>query len=160
MILSFFIGGSLFTIIELVVNRFDNTALGALISMIPIGFLTTFIIKKSNILNYVRNIFFVVCLNLLCSVIFYIGLKFLPLDKNIVIQVENSITCNLYKNVIEPTLISNKKIDCNNSSKKKIEVSLETRNFPIFNNLFFILLFVLIFFKLPKQFRDKTVAPD
>jgi len=82
------------------------------------------------------------------------------LDKNIVIQVENSITCNLYKNVIEPTLISNKKIDCNNSSKKKIEVSLETRNFPIFNNLFFILLFVLIFFKLPKQFRDKTVAPD
>ena len=85
MILSFFIGGSLFTIIELVVNRFDNAALGALISMIPIGFLTTFIIKKSNIVNYVRNIFFVVCLNLICSVIFYIGLKFLPLDKNIVI---------------------------------------------------------------------------
>jgi len=85
MIISFLIGGSLFTIIELVVNRFDNTALGALISMIPIGFLTTFIIKKSNIVNYVRNIFFVVCLNLICSVIFYIGLKYLPLDKNIVI---------------------------------------------------------------------------
>ena len=85
MILSFLIGGSLFTIIELVVNRYDNTALGALISMIPIGFLTTFIIKKSNIVNYVRNIFFVVCLNLICSVIFYIGLKYLPLDKNIVI---------------------------------------------------------------------------
>ena len=85
MILSFLIGGSLFTIIELVVNRFENNALGALISMIPIGFLTTFIIKKTNIVNYVRNIFFVVCLNLICSIIFYIAIKFLPLDKNIVI---------------------------------------------------------------------------
>ena len=40
MILSFLIGGILFSVIEIVVNRFDNTALGALISMIPIGFLT------------------------------------------------------------------------------------------------------------------------
>lgn len=87
MILSFFIGGSLFTIIELVVNRFDNTALGALISMIPIGFLTTFIIKKSNIVNYVKNIFFVVCLNLICSIIFYISLKLIPLNKNFIILI-------------------------------------------------------------------------
>ena len=85
MILSFFIGGILFSVIEIVVNRFDNTALGALISMIPIGFLTTFIIKKSNMVNYIRNIFFVVLLNLLSAVIFYFAVKFIPINQNIII---------------------------------------------------------------------------
>jgi hypothetical protein len=37
MIYSFIFGGVLFTIINLVVNKLNNSALGALISMIPIG---------------------------------------------------------------------------------------------------------------------------
>ena len=61
MILNFILGGLLFSIIHFVVNTLNNTALGAMISMIPIGFLSTYIIKsRTLLLQYIRNIIFVI----------------------------------------------------------------------------------------------------
>jgi hypothetical protein len=81
MLFNFLLGGVLFTIIDIVVNRFDNAKLGAIISMVPIGFLSIFIINKKYIDQYVRNIFFVVCVTLIITAIFYISLKFIPINK-------------------------------------------------------------------------------
>ena len=86
MIFSFIIGGMLFMIIDYVVNKLDNPALGALISMVPIGFLSVFIVKKQNVVIYVKNIFFVVCVTLLTTVLFYLALNFLSINKNIITQ--------------------------------------------------------------------------
>lgn len=81
MIFNFLLGGILFTIIDLVVNRFNNPKLGAIISMVPIGYLSIFIINKKYIDQYVRNIFFVVCGTLLITGIFYLTLKYIPINK-------------------------------------------------------------------------------
>jgi glucan phosphoethanolaminetransferase (alkaline phosphatase superfamily) len=79
MILNFILGGLLFSIIHFVVNTLNNTALGAMISMIPIGFLSTYIIKNRNLLlQYIRNIIFVIIGTLCISIIFYLVLKYLP----------------------------------------------------------------------------------
>ena len=79
MILTFILGGLLFSIIHFVVNTLKNAALGAMISMIPIGFLSTYIIKNRNLLlQYVRNIIFVILGTLSISIIFYLVLKYLP----------------------------------------------------------------------------------
>ena len=86
MIFSFIIGGMLFMIIDYVVNKLDNPALGALISMVPIGFLSVFIVKKQNVVIYVKNIFFVVCVTLLTTVLFYLALNFLSINKYIITQ--------------------------------------------------------------------------
>ena len=83
MLYSFLLGGILFSLINYVVNKLNNTALGAIISMIPIGFLTIFIIKNKKILKqYVRNIYFVIIINLLLAGIFYLLLKYLPINSN------------------------------------------------------------------------------
>ena len=86
MIISFIIGGILFMIIDYVVNKLDNPALGALISMVPIGFLSVFIVKKQNMLLYVKNIFFVVCVTLFTTALFYLALNFLSINKYIITQ--------------------------------------------------------------------------
>jgi hypothetical protein len=79
MILNFILGGLLFSIIHFVVNTLNNTALGAMISMIPIGFLSTYIIKDRNLLlQYIRNIIFVIIGTLIMSIIFYTLIKYMP----------------------------------------------------------------------------------
>lgn len=79
MILNFILGGLLFSIIHFVVNTLNNTALGAMISMIPIGFLSTYIIKDRNLLlQYIRNIIFVIIGTLTMSIIFYMIIKYIP----------------------------------------------------------------------------------
>ena len=79
MILNFILGGLLFSIIHFVVNTLKNTALGAMISMIPIGFLSTYIIKNRNLLlQYIRNIIFVIIGTLTVSIIFYLIIKYMP----------------------------------------------------------------------------------
>ena len=79
MILNFILGGLLFSIIHFVVNTLNNTALGAMISMIPIGFLSTYIIKDRNLLlQYIRNIIFVIIGTLIMSIIFYTIIKYMP----------------------------------------------------------------------------------
>lgn len=79
MILTFILGGLLFSIIHFVVNTLKNAALGAMISMIPIGFLSTYIIKNRNLLlQYIRNIIFVIVGTLGISIIFYLVIKYLP----------------------------------------------------------------------------------
>lgn len=79
MILNFILGGLLFSIIHFVVNTLNNTALGAMISMIPIGFLSTYIIKDRNLLlQYIRNIIFVILGTLIISIIFYAIIKYMP----------------------------------------------------------------------------------
>lgn len=79
MILNFILGGLLFSIIHFVVNTLNNTALGAMISMIPIGFLSTYIIKDRNLLlQYIRNIIFVIIGTLTMSIIFYMIMKYIP----------------------------------------------------------------------------------
>ena len=86
MIFSFIIGGILFMVIDYVVNKLDNPSLGALISMVPIGFLSVFIVKKQNVVLYVKNIFFVVCVTLFTTTLFYLALNFLSINKNIITQ--------------------------------------------------------------------------
>lgn len=79
MILNFILGGLLFSIIHFVVNTLNNTALGAMISMVPIGFLSTYIIKDRNlILQYIRNIIFVILGTLIISILFYTIIKYMP----------------------------------------------------------------------------------
>ena len=79
MILNFILGGLLFSIIHFVVNTLNNTALGAMISMIPIGFLSTYIIKDRDLLlQYIRNIIFVIIGTLIMSIIFYTLIKYMP----------------------------------------------------------------------------------
>lgn len=79
MILNFILGGLLFSIIHFVVNTLNNTSLGAMISMIPIGFLSTYIIKDRNLLlQYIRNIIFVIIGTLIMSIIFYTLIKYIP----------------------------------------------------------------------------------
>ena len=79
MILNFILGGLLFSIIHFVVNTLNNTALGAMISMIPIGFLSTYIIKdRTLLLQYIRNIIFVIIGTLIMSIIFYTLIKYIP----------------------------------------------------------------------------------
>lgn len=79
MILNFILGGLLFSIIHFVVNTLNNAALGAMISMIPIGFLSTYIIKDRNLLlQYIRNIIFVIIGTLIMSIIFYTLIKYIP----------------------------------------------------------------------------------
>ena len=87
MILNFILGGLLFSIIHFVVNTLNNTALGAMISMVPIGFLSTYIIDNRNLLiQYIRNIIFVIIGTLFISIIFYLVIKYLPqVNKKIII---------------------------------------------------------------------------
>lgn len=79
MILNFILGGLLFSIIHFVVNTLNNTSLGAMISMVPIGFLSTYIIKNRDLmLQYIRNIIFVIIGTLTVCIIFYLLIKYLP----------------------------------------------------------------------------------
>jgi hypothetical protein len=82
--LNFIVGGFLFVIIEYVVNTLNSPVLGALISMIPIGYLSVFIIDKSIINKYVKNIFFVVCFTLLTTAIFNLLLNYLSYNKYVI----------------------------------------------------------------------------
>jgi len=82
--INFIVGGLLFVIIEYVVNKLQNPSLGAVISMIPIGYISIFIIDKSIINKYVKNIFFVVCITLLTTAIFNVLLQFIPYNKYII----------------------------------------------------------------------------
>ena len=114
MILNFILGGLLFSIIHFVVNTLNNTALGAMISMIPIGFLSTYIINNRKLLlQYIRNIIFVIIWTLFISIIFYFIIKYLPqVDKKIIITFITLLWLsiqllnykyNIYKD--EPTII-------------------------------------------------------
>ena len=83
MIINFFLGGSIFTLIEYIVNHIQNPALAAIISMIPIGYLSIFIIDKRYIKRYVKNIFFVVCVTMITTAIFYGLISLMPFNKYI-----------------------------------------------------------------------------
>ena len=86
MYITFLTGGILFILIEYVVNILDNSAIGAILSMIPIGFLSSYIVKKKYIVNYIKNIFFVICITLATSVVFYLCLKYITINKNYIIS--------------------------------------------------------------------------
>ena len=61
MIANFLIGGFIFSLIEYIINKINNPTLASIISMIPIGYMTTFLIKKRNTLTqYIKNIIFYV----------------------------------------------------------------------------------------------------
>ena len=49
MLYNFLFGGFIFALIEYIVNKLEDPALAAVISMIPIGFLSAFLIKNSRI---------------------------------------------------------------------------------------------------------------
>jgi hypothetical protein len=86
MLYNFLFGGVIFTLIEYIVNKLDNPALGSVISMIPIGFLAAFLIKsRKTMVEYTRNIFFVVCVTLFVTAIFYLSLNYIKLDKKIIL---------------------------------------------------------------------------
>ena len=85
MIFNFLFGGLIFIIIEYIVNILENPALGAIISMIPIGYMTTFLIKKRSVMvNYIKNIIFVVCCTLLITNLLYFSLRFININQNFI----------------------------------------------------------------------------
>ena len=51
MITNFLFGGFVFALIEYIINNINNPELASVISMIPIGYLTTFLIKKRDVLT-------------------------------------------------------------------------------------------------------------
>jgi hypothetical protein len=86
MIYNFLFGGCIFALIEYIVNKLEDPALAAVISMIPIGFLSAFLIKnRGTMLEYTKNIFFVVCVTLFVTGLFYISLKYIGLHKKIIV---------------------------------------------------------------------------
>ena len=88
MIFIFLVGGILFVLIDYVVNNLNDTSLGALISMIPIGFLSTLIINDyNNLIQYTRNMFFVICITITTCLIFYILLKVFNMPKFMTITI-------------------------------------------------------------------------
>ena len=89
MITNFLLGGFIFTLIEYLINKIENPTLASIISMIPIGYLTTFLIKKrSTLTDYIKNIIFVVFCTLIITSIFYLCLKYVNINpKYIIISV-------------------------------------------------------------------------
>ena len=86
MITNFFFGGFMFVLIEYIINKIENPTLASIISMIPIGYLTTFLIKSRKTLNdYIRNIIFVVFCRLLVTTLFYLSLKYINIDSKYII---------------------------------------------------------------------------
>lgn len=86
MITNFLFGGFIFAIIEYIINKIDNPELASVISMIPIGYLTTFLIKKRSVLTgYIKNIIFVVACTLLVTILFYLCLKYVNLNEKFII---------------------------------------------------------------------------
>lgn len=86
MITNFFFGGFIFVLIEYIINKIENPTLASIISMIPIGYLTTFLIKKRTTLNeYIKNIIFVVACTLLVTTLFYLSLKYINIDSKYII---------------------------------------------------------------------------
>ena len=94
---------------------------------IPIGFLTIFIINDKNIIKtYVRNIFFVIIINLLVAALFYLLLKYTKLKVYtttiliivlwIILQAFN-YKFNNFKN--EPTIIDETDFKNNKKINKK-----------------------------------------
>ena len=78
MIINFILGGSIFTLIEYIVNHIQNPALAAIISMIPIGYISIFLISDNNIIkNYIKNIISVVLITLIVTIIFFYIIKYL-----------------------------------------------------------------------------------
>jgi uncharacterized membrane protein YozB (DUF420 family) len=86
MIYNFLFGGCIFALIEYIVNKLEDAALAAVISMIPIGFLSAFLIRnRGTMLEYTKNIFFVVCVTLFVTGLFFISLKYIGLHKKIIV---------------------------------------------------------------------------
>jgi len=86
MITNFLFGGFVFALIEYIINNINNPELASVISMIPIGYLTTFLIKKRDVLTgYIKNIIFVVACTLLVTILFYLLLKFVNINERIII---------------------------------------------------------------------------
>ena len=86
MIANFFIGGFIFSLIEYIINKINNPTLASIISMIPIGYMTTFLIKKRNTLTqYIMNIIFVVACTLIVTILFYLSLKYINIDAKYII---------------------------------------------------------------------------
>ena len=85
MITNFLFGGFIFAFIEYIINKIDNPELASVISMIPIGYLTTFLIKKNLILIlYIKNIIFVVaCILIVTVFLLFFLLRFVNIDEKI-----------------------------------------------------------------------------
>lgn len=86
MLYNFLFGGFIFALIEYIVNKLEDPALAAVISMIPIGFLSAFLIKnRVTMVEYTKNIFFVVCVTLFVAGLFYLSLRHIRLHKKIIV---------------------------------------------------------------------------
>ena len=126
MLFIFIVGGILFVTIDYVVNNLNDTSLGALISMVPIGFLSTIIIKDyNNLIQYTRNMFFVICITLTLSLLFYILLKVFRLNKSFTISfifilwmLLQSINYKFNNLKNEPLIIDETDLKLNNKSNK------------------------------------------
>ena len=86
MLYNFLIGGFIFSLIEYIVNQLNDPAMAAVVSMIPIGFLSAFLITRREIMvEYTKNIFFVVCVTLFVTGIFYLSLKYIKVNKRVIL---------------------------------------------------------------------------
>ena len=81
MLYNFLFGGIVFSIIEYIVNYIKNPALAAIISMIPIGYISIFLISNNKIIqNYIKNIISVVFITLSLTIILYLMVKYIKIN--------------------------------------------------------------------------------
>lgn len=86
MLYNFLFGGFMFALIEYIVNKLEDPAMAAVVSMIPIGFLSAFLITRKEIMiEYTKNIFYVVCVTLFVTGIFHLSLKYIKINKRIIL---------------------------------------------------------------------------
>jgi hypothetical protein len=86
MLYNFLFGGFIFSLIEYIVNKLEDPAMAAVVSMIPIGFLSAFLITRREVMiEYTKNIFFVVCVTLFVTGMFYLSLKYIKINKRLIL---------------------------------------------------------------------------
>jgi hypothetical protein len=72
------------------------------------------------------------------------------LDTKLVVNVENSVVCELNKVFIEPTLISQNKIFCKDTALNGA-IKTDLKKIPYFSSLLLLISSCLIFFKINKN---------
>jgi hypothetical protein len=82
---SFIFGGLLMVIIYVSANLFNNGALSAIITMLPLSILSCFIIKKDVIFSHCSNIIPVFIISTISILLILAFLKYTTLDKTLII---------------------------------------------------------------------------
>jgi hypothetical protein len=104
---TFFLTGSIFAGIKLIISELHNPALAAILAAIPVGLLTIYIIPKDQCLEYSYNYFYITLILLTCIMLFYIFFLYININKNWILLIVSIIYLALV--AIKFFLINSKK---------------------------------------------------